>query len=319
MSQAVLFLVFNRPDTARVVFEAIRAAKPPKLYLASDGPRASRDGELAAVQESRALVAEVDWDCEVYTLFRDENLGCRRAVSGALDWFFSQEESGIVLEDDCVPSPSFFLYADELLRRFADDERVMSIAALHAHGDAHQSPASYFFSRYNHCWGWASWRRAWQLYDHDMSQWPALRDTDWLVGVGNGNRLFARYWTSIFDRAHAGLIDSWAYRWTFSCWAQHGLTILPARNLVKNIGFTVEATHTTDANSPLALLELQSLNFPLVHPIGMVQNMAADSWSDRRLFGITGAQAVKDQIRALPGGHMLAAACRRLKYKGRNV
>src|SRR5690606_37527202 len=117
MTPPVLFLVFNRPGTAQAVFEAIRTAKPPRLYVASDGPRASKDGEVAAVQRSRALAAKVDWECKVHTLFRDENLGCRRAVSGALDWFFGQEESGVVLEDDCVSSPSFFPFADELLER----------------------------------------------------------------------------------------------------------------------------------------------------------------------------------------------------------
>lgn len=305
LNTAVLFLVFNRPDVTVQVFDAIRQAKPLLFFVAADGPRADRFGEAERCAEVRRIATAVDWPCEVKTLFRDENMGCRRAVSSAIDWFFEQVEEGIILEEDCVPDPCYFRFAQELLNHYRDDKRVMAIAASHFHGSAHQPLYSYFFSRYNHCWGWASWRRAWQLYDRDMSLWPELRETDWLLSIGNGNRLFRGYWTEIFDRAYAGKIDSWAYRWTFSCWAQNGLTILPARNLVKNIGFSEDATHTKDNNSLESKLILESLDSPLVHPPCMVRDVMADKWSDFHVFKISKLSSVKKTIHKIPGVHVV--------------
>ena len=259
---------------------------------------------------SRSIATAVDWPCEVKTLFRDENLGCRRAVSSANDWFFEHVEEGIILEDDCIPSPSFFRYAGELLERYRNDERVMAIAAKH-HGAACHSPSpySYFFSHYNHCWGWASWRRAWQYYDHDMSLWPALRESDWLFGIGNGSRLFQRYWTSIFDLAYAGKVDSWAYRWTFSCWAQNALSVLPARNLVTNVGLGNDATHTKNSEHMESCSKLESMDFPLVHPPCMVRNVGADTWSDRNVFGIVHF-SLKNLVREIPRLHAFVRSLR---------
>lgn len=287
----VLLLVFNRADTVAKVMDALRQIQPKFLYVAADGPRSTRPGEHEKTQAAREVAMAIDWPCDVKTLFRDENMGCRRAVSTAIDWFFEQVEEGIILEDDCIPDPSYFRFAQELLTRYRDDRRVMVIAASHFHGTSHQSPYSYFFSRYNHCWGWASWRRAWQSYDRAMTLWPALRETDWLLGIGNGSRLFRRYWTEIFDRAYAGQIDSWAYRWTFSCWAQNGLSILPMGNLVRNIGFDNDAAHTSGKNE--WELKLQQMDFPLVHPPCMVRDVEADAWSDYYLFSINKSSLVR--------------------------
>lgn len=278
----VLLLIFNRPDTVGKVMDALRGIKPKYLYIAADGPRTTGPEERAKTDAARKIATVIDWPCEVKTLFREDNLGCRQAVSGAIDWFFENVEEGIILEDDCVPDPSYFRFASELLLRYRDDERVMSIGAVHFPGAAHQPPYGYFFSRNQHCWGWASWRRAWRLYDREMSNWPTLRESDWLLGLGDGNRMFQRYWTDIFDRAHAGKIDSWAYRWTFSCWEQNGLSILPVKNLVKNIGFESDATHTAGGNK--WELDLERMAFPLVHPAHMVRDNKADAWSDRHVF-----------------------------------
>lgn len=293
----VLFLIFNRPSTTTKAFKSIQQAGPARLYIAADGPRENREGESERCEEARRIATGVDWPCEVRTLFRDENLGCRQAVSSAIDWFFQHEQEGVILEDDCVPDASFFPYAQELLNRYRDDKRIMVIAAQHFHGDLHQPEHSYFFSRYNHCWGWATWRRAWQYYDHDMTLWPSLRDTDWLLDIGGGSRIFQWYWTDIFDRAYAGLIDSWAYRWTFSCWAQNGLTILPAKNLVINIGFGSDATHTKIKNKNHIFLPLEALKFPLTHPKGMVRDIKADDWTDQNHFRINAALLFKRAMR----------------------
>jgi hypothetical protein len=302
LSTPILFLIFNRLETTKQVLTAIRQAQPTRLYVAADGPRPNHLGEAEKVQAVRDyVISYINWDCEVKTLFREENLGCRVAVSGAIDWFFEHEAEGIILEDDCIPDASFFPYVEELLNRYRDDERIMVIAGNHFHGEAHQPSYSYFFSRYNHCWGWATWRRAWQHYDHDMSQWPKLRNTNWLITIGDGNRNFQRYWTRIFDQAYAQKVDSWAYRWTFSCWAQSGLTILPALNLVKNIGFDENATHTKSKNGShkLSTLPLESLTFSLSHPSNVIRDYEADRWSDLNLFKISQINNWKNRLKKI--------------------
>lgn len=296
----LLLLIFNRPKALQQVMQALRTIKPRYLYIAADGPRLGKPGEKETTDAARQVALSVDWACEVKTLFRDENLGCRLAVSGAIDWFFDNVDSGVILEDDCVPDPSFFLFAAELLEHYRDDERIMAITAKHHGAAGLQRSKSYFFSRYNHCWGWASWRRAWQFYDHDMVQWPDLRDTEWLLDVGSGSRTFRRHWTKIFDSVYSGKIDSWAYRWTFSCWAQSALSVLPTRNLVSNIGFDSDATHTTTAKNREGIAGLEEMEFPLEHPSTMIRAARADVWSDRNVFGI-GKGWVKEYLRAVPG------------------
>jgi hypothetical protein len=295
----VLFLIFNRLATSQRVLAAIRQARPPRLYVAADGPRTLCLGEAEQVRLVReAVLGQVDWDCEVKTLFRTENLGCRRAVSSAIDWFFAQESEGIILEDDCLPDGSFFPYAQALLTHYRDDQRVMAIGGTHSQGTAYQPPYSYGFSRNIEVWGWASWRRAWQHYDRDLSQWPNLRDTDWLLTIGAGDRNFQGHWQRIFDQAFAGALNTWDYQWVFSCWAQHGLTILPAKNLIRNIGFGAAATHTTEQQDGLSdwlsNLPLEALHFPLSHPPTVTQDYAADRWLDRHIDGIT----YRNEIRA---------------------
>lgn len=284
----VLFLVFNRPDKTTITFNAIRAARPKRLYVAADGPRTNRVDEKEKVAKVREIVTAVDWSCEVHTLFREKNLGCRRAVSGALSWFFSAEPEGIILEDDCFASPAWFRFAEEMLERYRDDKRVMCVSATHFHGANYKPEYSYFFSRYPHCWGWASWARAWALYDADMSAWPRLKKSRWLRSVGYGSQSFYRYWTARFDQAYIeNGVDSWAYRWFFSCWSQNGLTVLPECNLVSNIGYDGEGTHTKSKNTPDGVVSHESIAFPLRHPDRVFPDFAADLWTDQYVYKIT--------------------------------
>jgi hypothetical protein len=297
LQTAVLFLIYKRPEPTRRVFEAIRQARPPRLYLASDLPPPDRPGEIANAKALRTYVLEqVDWPCEVQTLFRETHLGCGAAVSGALDWFFEHEQEGIILEDDCLPDATFFPFAAELLYRYRDDERVMNIAGNHFNWRDRSCPHSYFFSRSHFSWGWASWRRAWKLYDRNLGLWPQLRDTDWLLTLGEGERAFQRYWTHKFDELHAGQIDTWDYQWTFACWAQSGLTIVPSRNLVKHLGFGLDATHTRRRRLHLERMHLETMEWPLVHPPHMVRDCAADRWMDRTEQRIRWRDAVVFQI-----------------------
>lgn len=313
----VLLVGFNRPETTEKVFDVIRGAAPKRLYIALDGPRSSHPDDRESVALVKRVVGNVDWPCEVHTLFRDTNLGCKHAVSEAITWFFSCEEQGIILEDDCVVHHSFFGFATELLSRYKDDKRVMSIAAQHLHGDAHTPPHSYYFSRYSACWGWASWRRAWQYYDLEMISWPKVRESDWLLDVGAGSLAFRNYWRDVFDRTFSGEVDTWDYQWTYSMWQQHGLAALPSKNLVQNIGFGGEATHTMDSTGVGSELSLQEMAFPLIHPDLMIRDFIDDRWTDSHVFNISYKEMIKGIVRKSPGGKILATGYRYLRGIGR--
>lgn len=286
MKSAVLFLVFNRPNTTRQVFETIRAARPPRLYVAADGPRASRGGEAALCDEARAIATAVDWPCGIRTLFRDENLGCKRAVSGAIDWFFNQEPEGIILEDDILPLPSFYEFCEQLLYRYRDEPRIAAISGCNVIADQHVTPASYFYSRYSQIWGWASWRRAWQHYDVEMKSWPEWRDANGLAAVSDGGSMFELYWRRKLDATYAGVEGTWDYQWTYACWRRQGLTAISASNLIRNLGIGEAATHTTASGADmLSSVSPTALTFPLVHPEYIAASASADAMIGARVFG----------------------------------
>lgn len=283
LKTAVLFLVFNRPDTTRQVFEAIRQARPPRLYVAADGPRPNRPGEAERCAEVRRIATNVDWPCEVKTLFRSENLGCKQAVSSAITWFFEQEEEGIILEDDCLPNQSFFWFCEELLGRYREDQRIFVITGNNFQDGRKRGEASYYFSKYNHVWGWASWRRCWQHYCGDIDFWPAWRKSSaWLALMQD--KVERRYWEKIFDAVYLDKIDTWDYQWAASIWFKGGLTATPNVNLVSNIGFGADATHTKSEMSELANRPTLSLG-EISHPSEVAQDLAADSYVFDHVFG----------------------------------
>ncbi|MGA1004566.1 glycosyltransferase family 2 protein [Vulcanococcus sp.] len=279
-STPVLLIAFNRPESTARVLRSLAEIKPQKLYVACDGPRFGRPEEARRCEAVRALVSQMDWPCDVQTLFQPSNLGCRAGVTAALDWFFEQEEEGIVLEDDIVADPSFFPFCQELLERYRHDERVGVIAANNHQRLPPSDGSSYRFSIYSHCWGWASWRRAWRCNDPELRGWPAFRDGQWLEQLGG--KSLARRWGPWLDQLSAGQIDTWDMIWQFSCWQQGFLTVIPAVELVENIGFGVDATHTLDERSPLGTPG--SLRFPLRHPTVMQADRLRDQDTFRRLF-----------------------------------
>jgi len=278
-------LIFNRPDTTSKVLAKIAQARPSKLLVVADGPRADRPGEDAQCQATRALIERVDWDCDVLTHYAETNLGCRQRVSSGLDWAFSLVEQAIILEDDCVPHSTFFRFCDELLSRYRDDERVMMISGDNFQFGRRRTDFSYFFSRYTCAWGWASWRRAWQHYDINMTNWPMIRDGGWLEDVLGDKRAAAR-WTKAFDIAYNGRINTWDHQWLFTCWVQTGLVVQPNVNLVSNIGFTSAATHTV-SSSPVAHLPTYAIDFPLQHPPYVICDTLADQLTEQKLSNVT--------------------------------
>lgn len=283
LETAVLFMVFNRPDTTTQVFEAIRRARPPRLYVAADGPRAARVGEAARVESVRKIATAVDWPCEVKTLFRDHNLGCKLAVSGAITWFFEHEAEGVILEDDCLPHPDFFNFCEAMLDYFRDDERVDVITGNNFQNGQQRGAGTYYFSKYNHCWGWATWRRAWRHYQGDLPFWPEWRQSDDWKAVCPDN-VERRYWERIFDQVYAGAIDTWDYPWTACVWKHGGLTATPNVNLVTNIGFGVDATHTCDSNSSQANMSVAALP-RIIHPEIVGRDQPADRYVFEHHFG----------------------------------
>ncbi|HBK98975.1 MAG TPA: hemolytic protein HlpA-like protein [Microcoleaceae bacterium UBA10368] len=279
----VAFLIFKRPDTTEKVFEAIREAKPPKLLVVADGPRAGSIGEAQKCAATRAIIDRVDWDCEVLTNYADANMGCKKRVSSGLDWVFNTVEEAIILEDDCWPQPTFFRFCEELLDKYRDDERIMVVAGNNFQYGRKRTSDSYYFSRYNHCWGWASWRRAWQHYDNDMRLWPIVRDGGWLNDFLSDS-VSVKFWTQTFQDTYEGKINSWAYNWTFTCWIHNGLTILPQVNLISNIGHVAEATHTQNKASKFANMPVEAVDFPLQHPPFMMRDEKADSFTQLNNF-----------------------------------
>lgn len=282
-SAPVLFLVFNRPEVTRGVFEAIRKARPKRLYIAADGPRQKDCDDKRKTQEVRKIVSAVDWPCRVQTLFRNKNLGCRMAISSAINWFFQNEEEGIILEDDCLPSPDFFLFCEQLLEKYRHEERVMMIAGSSFLGDKRKLAHSYFFTKYFFMWGWASWRRAWKHYDIKMRLWPEVRDSGAFLKIMNkkgyvrsfGEREFA-FWRRWFDYFYTDTTTPWEYQWLFACWMRHALAIVPAVNLISNIGFGEEALHTRGEITGLSDKKFGKLRFPLNHPRFFFQEKKAD-------------------------------------------
>lgn len=276
---AVLFLVFQRPHTTKAVFDAIRKARPQRLYVAADGPRPGRAGEKDRAEEVRKIATRIDWPCELKKLFRKENLGCKKAVSSAIDWFFEHEERGIILEDDCLPCESFFPFCNELLEKYCHDERVMVVSGSNFQFGSSRTQYSYYFSYFNHCWGWATWRRAWRHFDEHMEHWPLIRNHGFLRDLLYEKNMIA-YWSRVFEATYNGGIDSWAYPWTFSCWMRNGLTILPNVNLVSNLGFGMNATHTK-TDSKMAHMKADHVTFPLKHPPFLIRDEAADRQTHR--------------------------------------
>ena len=277
-STPILFLIFNRLDTTTQVFNEIRKVKPKKFYIACDGPRQYKEGELEKVQDIRYFILNsIDWECNVKTLFQNNNLGCKEAVSTAISWFFENEEMGIILEDDCLPSQDFFPFCEELLIKYKDDQRIGHIGGTNPIAEC-EKDNSYYFSVYNRIWGWASWRRAWNLYDKEIKDWPIIKEKKILHNLLRSKQEID-FFTDTLEQCYQGKIDTWDYQW-FLARLLNSKAIIPNVNLISNIGFGEDATHTADANNPLANLKLGTLSFPLEHPKYVIQDVQKDSlWS----------------------------------------
>ena len=259
----VLFIVFNRPETTRQTFEVIRQAQPRHLFVAADGPRTNKPTDVERCQNTRAVIEQIDWPCTVRTLFRTENRGCGRGPAEAITWFFNQVEEGIILEDDCVPDPSFFPYCQSLLETYRHDEQVYMITGTNALRKWRSRTSSYFFSNMAHSLGWASWRRAWRTFDYEMTDWSIASAQQKVQNTLSYKSYFRHYYTEFTKYQQAKPDDVWDFQWAFARWVNGGKTAVPSVNLIKNIGFNADATHSFYEDDLLANLTLYSIEFPL--------------------------------------------------------
>ncbi|MEM9474852.1 MAG: glycosyltransferase family 2 protein [Pseudomonadota bacterium] len=299
LNSPVLFLVFNRPETTARVFEAIRVAKPARLYVACDGPRAEKNGEAAIVAQVQEIATAVDWPCELHTLFRKENLGCKYAVSSAIDWFFGKEPSGIILEDDCLPNQSFFRFCEEILARYETNSRIMSVTGSNITKDVTFEEDSYF-SIYPLMWGWATWARSWKMYDRELLSWPKTDKRNLLKAIHPSNVAARIVWRRIFETTYRGYVDTWDFQWIYSCWKEGGLTVAPSQNLVSNIGFSADATHTTEMDPMLSELPLRELPQQIGSPVAISSHKKADRYTGRYWFKETLPNAAKSLLLMSP-------------------
>ena len=276
LNTPVAFLIFRRPYLTQKVFERIRQVQPKQLFAIADGPR--HEVEAIKCAQARAVIEQVDWDCEVMTNYADVNLGCKKRVASGISWVFSQVEEAIILEDDCLPTPTFFTFCETLLQHYRHDERIFMISGNNFQRGIQRTPYSYYFSKYPHIWGWATWRRAWQYWDDDPEKWTIFRKYELLKSI-HPQVYEYQYWSRIFDdifyRQHP---DTWDYLWVFACWSQGGLTILPRVNMVTNLGFGADATHTKIAQDKNAFIPMFDIP-EIIHPPFCVVDSQADEYS----------------------------------------
>jgi hypothetical protein len=270
----VLLLIFNRPNTTAKVFWALREQRPKYLYIAADGPRPGNPADEKLCGDCMAIVAGIDWDCEVKTLFRTENLGCGAGPATAITWFFSQVDAGIILEDDCIPNTSFFRYCETLLVKYKDTPEVMMVC-----GTSYQPRPlnldTYYFSKYPHAWGWASWKRAWQHYQFSLAdESEGTRET--VIKSTFSHARERKLWVHNLRHIINGL-DAWDYQWMYWIWKNDGHCITPWKNMISNIGFGPQATHTFDPSSEQASMQQYEIS-ALIHPEKIGINHKADKY-----------------------------------------
>jgi len=280
VKSSIAMIVFNRPDFTKKVFERVRNAQPKKLFVIADGPRLNNQQDIKRCAQVRAIFDDITWECEIHTNFSDINLGCSNRPATGITWVFEQVEEAIILEDDCVPDPTFFRYCDEMLEKYRDDTRVMLVSGTNPMINWKRGDYSYHFSYFGGIWGWASWRRAWKHFDIEISMWKDPEVKDMFRYILDDLQYWER--AKIYDKLYNNSKNTtaWDYQWGFSRLAQSGIAVVPCNNLICNIGNGSDATHTKNALSPVANMRTMELEFPIKHP----QFVIVDKEYDRQMF-----------------------------------
>lgn len=280
----IILIAWNRPEKTYKIINSIKKVKPKNFYIACDGPVKNNSYINQQIKATKKVILEnITWDCELKTLFADSNQGCKIGVSNAINWFFDNVDRGIILEDDCLPHQDFFYFCSELLDKYRYDDRVWSITGNNIHKNNSICNESYFFSKYSHCWGWATWKRCWSKYDRDLKNWPSQKSKGIL------NNIFItpnekKYWMKILDDIfYYSKPNTWDYQWSYTCFINSGLTIVPKENLIYNIGFDKEATHTRFGNPNKAIDKYDRFSskvFPMNHPFSIHAMIDVDKYTD---------------------------------------
>lgn len=271
-STPILLIIFKRPNTTARVFDLIRQVRPTKIYISSDAPRPNREDEISKCAQARLITENIDWPCEVKRLYHNVNLGCGLGPRAAFNWFFSHEKEGIILEDDCLPHPDFFIFAQTMLDRYRYDKRIISVNGSNL-GYCLYNGNSYTFSRFMNMWGWATWSDRVNSIDYSLQEWRKIKNPLWFLYTRLRQNIFDtdinwyRYWKHKFDLSVShGEISWWDWQWVFHQLLNRQYSIVPSVNLVSNIGFGEEATHTFVADNPASDLPVNTMKFPLRHP-----------------------------------------------------
>jgi hypothetical protein len=303
----VAFFIFRRPHTTKQVFEVIRQAKPSKLFVIADGPHIERVSEVEKCEATRAIIERVDWNCEVIKNYSDTNLGCVERVFSGIDWVFSNVEEAIILEDDCLPHPTFFRFCEELLEKYRYDTRIASISGQNVQFGRKRDNYSYYFSRFNCCWGWASWRRAWQHYDLYIKHWKEIQSKGFLTDILM-NPLAVKIWSDILQSVYENPLSiGWDYQWTFTGFVQNSLGIVSNVNLISNIGIGSDSTNFTSAKQvPYVSLPTEEIEFPLKHPPFVIRDDKADKFTQSVLYNPSLLQLLKNDIKKMLKGLKIA-------------
>lgn len=280
MDSPIVLIIYHKPERTRKIIDVLRGVKPKKIFVIADGPKNELDYKECT--KTRAQVDKIDWDCEVVRKFSDKNIGLRKNIVGGLNWVFGITDRAIILEDDLNLDPSFFKFCDEMLEKYKNDGRVISVSGNNFLFGKVQISESYYFSRYVHSWGWATWRRAWLLYDDSMSDWKNLKRLNYL-NTYLKSRVLCLYWKIIFDLVNSRRIDSWAYVWTYTAFKNQKLTIIPSKNLVSNSGYGRSATHTMFKVKTMGM-KVDKMNFPLKHPKIVAENLKADEITEKNIY-----------------------------------
>ncbi len=286
----ILLVIFNRPDKIKVLIESLSMVKPKQIFIFADGPRGNVETDEARCIAARLAAKEaITWECEVKTNFLEENVGCDSAVPMAIDWFFDNVEAGIILEDDCIPHPSFFSFCTELLEKYKDDEKVMHISGNNFQNGIKRGDASYYFSLYTHSWGWATWKRAWQHFRPAVTELKEAGAKEVVERQTLSNKA-KRFWQKHFENT-----NFWDGQWQYAVWNKRGLSIIPNTNLVSNIGFDNDSTHTSEKGNKLANASVTGV-YKLKHPDEISVNIEADDFAFKYIYHRSFLQKISDKI-----------------------
>lgn len=280
----VLIIIFNRPDKVERLIASLQALKPAKIYVSADGPRASVATDIARCASARLALSKIDWPCEVFTNFHECNTGADFGPEKAINWFFSKVDEGIILEDDCMAHPDFFRFAEAMLVRYRNNDQIMMISGNNFQNGISRSEGSYYFSKYPSTWGWASWRRAWKYYDTNTSEYKTFINKNTLDTICQ-SKIEKKYWSNFFAKINSGKLKHWDIKWIFAIWNNNGLVITPNVNLVTNVGFGQDATHTFKHDDKM-VVKTVGLG-EIIPPTTITVNKEADAYLFKHIYQFT--------------------------------